>query len=48
MTGIIYPEGNSSNKVFIDKINQYLLDADAKGRRTVLILEEARISVLLY
>jgi general secretion pathway protein A len=40
--GIIYPEGNSSNKVFIDKINHYLLDADAKGRRTVLILEEAQ------
>ncbi|MDH4232436.1 MAG: AAA family ATPase [Nitrospirota bacterium] len=40
--GIQYPEGNISNKVFIDNINHYLLEANAKGRRTVLILEEAQ------
>jgi general secretion pathway protein A len=40
--GIGYPKGNASNKVFVDAINAYLLDAYAKGRRTVLILEEAQ------
>jgi general secretion pathway protein A len=40
--GISYPEGNTSNKVFVDAINAYLLDAYARGRRTVLILEEAQ------
>ena len=40
--GIGYPEGNTSNKVFVDAINAYLLDAFARGRRTVLILEEAQ------
>ena len=37
-----YPSGNTSNKVFIDSINAYLLDASIKGRRTVLIVEEAQ------
>jgi general secretion pathway protein A len=40
--GIVYPEGNVSNKRFIDSINSYLLAANAKGRRTVLIIEEAQ------
>jgi general secretion pathway protein A len=40
--GISYPEGNTSNKVFVDAINAYLLDAYARSRRTVLILEEAQ------
>jgi len=40
--GIGYPEGNTSNKVFVDAINAYLLDAYARGRSTVLILEEAQ------
>jgi general secretion pathway protein A len=40
--GIHCPEGNVSNKIFIDRINHYLLDANLKGRRTVLILEEAQ------
>ena len=40
--GISTPEGNTSNKVFVDAINAYLLDAYAKGRKTVLILEEAQ------
>ncbi|MBA4392123.1 MAG: peptidoglycan-binding protein [Desulfobacca sp.] len=40
--GISYPEGNLSIKVFVDRINEYLLDVRAKGRRAVLILEEAQ------
>lgn len=40
--GIRYLWGNTSNKVFIDKINTFLLESNAKGSRTVLILEEAQ------
>jgi general secretion pathway protein A len=40
--GIKYPVGNKSIKVFIDCINAYLLDNFAKGRKTVIILEEAQ------
>ncbi len=40
--GILYPEGNTSVKVFVDRINAYLLDAYARGRKTVLIIEEAQ------
>jgi general secretion pathway protein A len=40
--GIHYPEGNTSIKVFVDNINAFLLDAHAKGRKTVLIIEEAQ------
>lgn len=40
--GIRYPEGNTSSKVFVDLINTYLLDAYARGRRTVLVIEEAQ------
>lgn len=39
---ISYPEGNSSIKVFVDRINEYLLNAHARGRKTVLIIEEAQ------
>ncbi len=39
---IPYPEGNISIKVFVDRINAYLLDSHAGGRKTVLILEEAQ------
>jgi general secretion pathway protein A len=39
---IIYPAGNTSNKIFIDNINNYLIEANTKGRRTVLIIEEAQ------
>lgn len=39
---IYYPEGTTSTKIFIDKINEYLLDAYSKGRKTVLIIEEAQ------
>ncbi|HXX56363.1 MAG TPA: AAA family ATPase [Thermodesulfovibrionales bacterium] len=40
--GIRYPEGNRSIKVFVDCINRYLLDAYSRGRKTVLIIEEAQ------
>jgi general secretion pathway protein A len=40
--GIAYPAGNASIKVFIDCINAYLLDAHARGRHTVLIIDEAQ------
>lgn len=36
------PPGNTSIKVFIDCINAYLLDAHARGRNTVLIIDEAQ------
>ncbi len=39
---ISYPPGNSSTKVFVDHINHYLLDANAKGYRPVLIIDEAQ------
>src|SRR5512139_343324 len=40
--GIRYPAGNASVKVFVDAINSYLLEAHAKARKTVLIIEEAQ------
>jgi general secretion pathway protein A len=40
--GIDCPSGNTSVKVFVDCINAYLLDAHAKGRHTVLIIDEAQ------
>ena len=40
--GIACPPGNTSIKVYIDCINAYLLDAHAKGRHTVLIIDEAQ------
>jgi general secretion pathway protein A len=39
---IAYPGGNRSVKMFVDRINDYLLDAHAKGRRAVLIIDEAQ------
>jgi general secretion pathway protein A len=39
---IEYPQGTSSVKVFADLINTYLLDAHRRGRKTVLIIEEAQ------
>ena len=38
---IEYPKDTDSLKVLIDALNTYLLDAHAKGRRTVLIIDEA-------
>ena len=40
--GIACAPGNRSIKVFVDCINAYLLDAHAKGRRTVLIIDEGQ------
>src|SRR5512140_3604911 len=40
--GIAYPPGNSSIKVFVDCLNGYLLGANARGRHTVLIIDEAQ------
>jgi general secretion pathway protein A len=40
--GIAFPPGTTSIKVFVDCINAYLLDAHAKGRQTVLIIDEAQ------
>ena len=40
--GIAIPSGNTSVKTYIDCINTYLLDAHAKGRHTVLIIDEAQ------
>jgi general secretion pathway protein A len=37
-----YPAGTSSLKVLVDALSQALLDAHAKGRRTVLIIDEAQ------
>ena len=40
--GIACAPGNTSIKVFVDCINGYLLEAHAKGRHTVLIIDEAQ------
>lgn len=40
--GIKYPEGNTSNKIFVSAINEYLLSAHEKGKRAILIIEEAQ------
>ncbi len=37
-----YPKDNPSLKVLIDLLNAYLLENHAKGRRTVLIIDEAQ------
>jgi general secretion pathway protein A len=41
--GIKYPEGNTSNKVFISAINYYLFNAYEEGKRAILIIEEAQL-----
>ncbi|MHC1742526.1 MAG: AAA family ATPase [Syntrophobacteraceae bacterium] len=40
--GVGYPRGNRSIKVFVDQLNAYLLDAHSKGRKSVLIIDEAQ------
>ncbi|MBI5631956.1 MAG: AAA family ATPase [Nitrospirae bacterium] len=40
--GIAYPNGSVSIKEYVDVINAYLLDAHARGRNTVIIIEEAQ------
>jgi general secretion pathway protein A len=39
---IDYPEGNNSVKAYIDRINTFLLQANAAGQKTVLIIDEAQ------
>jgi general secretion pathway protein A len=39
---IPYPAGTESIKQLIDALNRYLLEAHAKGRRTVLVIDEAQ------
>jgi general secretion pathway protein A len=39
---IPYPPGTQSIKALIDLLNRYLLDSHGKGRRTVLIFDEAQ------
>lgn len=40
--GIVYDKSQSSLKTLVDALNQYLLDVHAKGRRTVLLIDEAQ------
>jgi len=40
--GISYPPDNKSNRVFVSLINEYLLDAHTRGKRAILIIEEAQ------
>jgi general secretion pathway protein A len=40
--GIAYPPGTESRKLLVDLLYQYLLDAHGRGRRTVLIIDEAQ------
>ncbi len=40
--GIKYPKSNTSIKLFVGLINAYLLESHAKGRRAVLIIDEAQ------
>lgn len=39
---IDYPRANASNKDLLDCINTYLLDSHARGRKTVVIIEESQ------
>lgn len=39
---ISYPEGTTSPKALVDALYGYLLDAHSRGRRTVLIVDEAQ------
>ncbi|GKT06908.1 AAA family ATPase [Desulforhabdus sp. TSK] len=39
---IPYPEGTTSVKFFVDRINAYLIDANARGLKAVLLIDEAQ------
>ena len=39
---IAYPANTESIKVLVDAVHRYLLDAHARGRRTVLVIDEAQ------
>lgn len=40
--GIQYPENNTSIKIVVDALNHFLLDAHARGRRTIVLIDEAQ------
>lgn len=40
---VAYPAGSTSLKVFVDALHAHLLDAHARGRRTVVIVDEAQL-----
>ncbi len=40
--GIDYPDGSTSLKEYIDRLNRHLLKAHAEGRQCVLIIDEAQ------
>jgi general secretion pathway protein A len=40
--GIEYPDAENSVKTYIDRINAFLLQANAAGQKTVLIIDEAQ------
>jgi len=40
--GVAYPPGTTSVKLLVDAFYRHLLDAHARGRRTVLIIDEAQ------
>jgi general secretion pathway protein A len=40
--GIEYPFGTASIKVFVDRLNLFLLDAYSRNKRTILIIDEAQ------
>jgi general secretion pathway protein A len=39
---VAYPRGTTSLKTLVDALDGYLLDAHARGRRTVLVIDEAQ------
>lgn len=40
--GIEYPPGTTSIKVFVDRLNLFLLDAHSRDKKTILIIDEAQ------
>jgi len=40
--GIKYPPGTTSIKVFVDRLNLFLLDAHSREKRVILIIDEAQ------
>ena len=40
--GIVYPQGATGSKAFVDLLNSFLLDAHGRGKTTVLIIDEAQ------
>jgi general secretion pathway protein A len=40
--GIALPEDKGSTKALVDALNHHLLDAHARGRRTILLIDEAQ------